>query len=224
MAVRGGKAFDGIELRMEEGATFAGTLRAGDAPVPPGVRYQVIRREVTNGVPKLVSLSYAPVNADGRFTSRPIPPGDYYLVAWPAPSNGSESGPAGFAVTYFPGTPRIAEARLITLKAGERRDDLNFALVKTEMFTVAGAVHDAAGKPVHGLEVGLSFDTPPHWTRGTARTAADGTFAIANVQNGSYVLRGSRKTAAGTWESGELHFDVAGGDVAHLLVKLGGVR
>lgn len=218
IAVRSGTTHDGIELQLTQGAIISGVISAGDGALPDGIRFQVMRREVTNGSVKLVPLAYAPVSQGGHFKTFPVTPGDYYVVASPAPA-GRPGTTGGFAVTYFPGTPRVSDATLITVKEGDHRE-VNFRLVTAPTFTVSGVVYDPSGAPLRDVTVGVEFDTPPNWIRGSGRTGSDGGFSIAGLQDGSYVLHTSRKNAAGRQEIGEVHFDVNGADVQHLTVRM----
>jgi hypothetical protein len=219
IAVRGGSTHDAIELRLAPAGTITGVISAPDRELPEGLRFQVVRREVTAGIERLVALSYALVRRDGRFTASGLAPGDYYLVASPAPF-GSPGTRDGFAVTYFPGTPRRSDATVIAVKAGDLRE-ANFQLAAAGTFSVSGVVSDVAGSPLTDVTVGVTFAEPPNWIRGTARTGTDGRFVIGGLQDGSYVLRASRTNAAGRQEMEAIYFDVNGADVPYLIVRMG---
>jgi hypothetical protein len=219
IAVRRGSTDDGIELRLALAGTITGIISAATGELPAGLRFQVVRREITAGIEKLVALSYAPVRQDGRFTASGLPAGDYFVVVSPAPY-GSPGRRDGFAVTYFPGTSRLGEATVIAVKAGDRRE-ANFQLVTAATFNVSGVAYDAAGSALTDVAVSVSFDVPPNWIRGAARTGTEGRFVIGGLQDGRYVLHATRTNAAGRHETGEVHFDVNGADVSHLTVRMG---
>jgi hypothetical protein len=219
IAVRRGSTYDGIELRLAPAGAITGIISAAKGKLPAGLRFQVVRREITAGSEKLIPLGYAPVRPDGRFTASGLAPGDYYLVASPAPF-GSPGTSDGIAVTYFPGTPRLSEATVIAVKAGDLRH-ANFQLVEAATFSASGVVSDVAGSPLTDVTVAVSFDVPPNWIRGTARTGADGRFVIRGLQDGRYVLRVTRTNAAGRQEMEAIYFDVNGADVPYLIVRMG---
>ena len=218
IAVGSRSTHNGIELRMAPAGTIAGIINAANGELPAGLRFQVVRREIINGIEKLVARSYALVRQDGSFNASGLPPGDYYLVASPAPY-GSPGKVGGFAVTYFPGTSRLNDATVIAVKAGDLLQ-ANFQLVEAPTFSASGVVYDAAGSPLSDIAVGVSFDVPPNWIRGSTRTGTDGRFAIGGLQDGSYVLHATRTNAAERQEIGEVHFDVNGADVPHLTVRM----
>ena len=207
---------DGFELRLARGVMITGRIiDARGGPVKK-IRVHPVRREVTNGIVRLVPASYLQVDASGAFRFANLPPGEYYLGASPAPEGGDAGGASGYAFTYFPGTARFAEARSFVLKPGESRA-VDFALVEVQAFRISGIVYDSSGKPLANATVSLSLETEPKWMMGETRTAADGTFAVTGVPPGRYVLHASRQRV----EFGEVHLDVDDGDVANLIVRLG---
>ena len=216
--IRAGETRDGFELRLARGAIVSGVIRADGGPPPDGVTFQLLRRDVVAGIEKLVPLGYAPVRQGGAFQTAAVPPGEYFVVAQP-PRQGLRGRPGGFAVSYFPGTAKVSDAQALALKAGERRH-VEFPLVTAATHTISGVVHDSSGAPLAGASVGVSFDTPPQWIRGSATTAADGTFSISGLQDGSYVLRTGRKNAAGRQEMAEAHIDVRGADLQHVILRM----
>lgn len=207
---------DGFELRLARGVILTG--RITDARGRPGRKTRVhpIRREVTNGIAKLVAVPYRPVSLSGAFEFTALPPGEYYIGASPIPEGNDAGGASGYAITYFPGTTKFAEAQSVALKPGESKR-VNFALAETRAFRVSGIAYNYAGNPIANASVGLSLETEPKWMRGDTRTAADGTFTLTGVQPGKYVLRVSRQLV----ELGEVHFDVDDADVGNLIVRVG---
>jgi Carboxypeptidase regulatory-like domain len=218
IAVRGGTRYDGIELQLARGATISGVISVVEGTLPEGVRFQTLRRETRNGATTFVPQSYLIVGRNGRIKTAAVMPGDYYVVASPAPA-GSPGATSGFAVTYFPGTPRLNEATFITLKEGDH-PELSFQLVAAPTFSISGIVYDASGRPLQDVSIGVSFDSPPNWIRGSGRTRSDGRFSISGLQNGSYVLLVIRKNADGQREMAEVHFEVNGADIQDLIARM----
>jgi hypothetical protein len=216
--VRGGASHDGIELRLVPGGVVAGTIAGPGGARTDGVRLQLVRRDVINGIVRLVPLSYAPVR-DGRYRTAPVAPGDYYVRAFPPPA-GTEPVVSGVAPTYFPGTSKVGEATLITIKAGDVRE-ADFSLVAARTFAVSGTVSDASGAPLRDGVVTIDEDGSPAWIRGTGKTDGNGRFTIRGLTDGRYVLHAMRpRTTERPMEIGEVHFDVNGGDVDHLVVRV----
>ena len=207
---------DGFELRLARGMILTGRITDARGRPAKGIRVHPVRREVTNGSARLVAMPYLPVTASGAFEFPTLPPGEYFVGASPAPEGSNAGGASGYAITYFPGTTKFSEAQSFLVKPGESRE-VNFTLARTQAFRVSGIAYDAAGNRIVNSTVSLSLDTEPMWITGNTRTASDGTFALAGVQPGRYVLRVSRQFA----ELGEVHFDVEDADVGHLIVRVG---
>jgi hypothetical protein len=79
----------------------------------------------------------------GNFRLYGLPPGDYFVSAnnrnntmmMPGVNN---TEPDGFAPTYYPGTPNLAEATRVTVKAGQEMSGANFALIVARMARIRG--------------------------------------------------------------------------------------
>ena len=54
--------------------------------------------------------------------------------------------PSGYAATYFPGTPNVAEATRITLAVSQENTGVSFGLIATRLVRVSGQVLTSAGR------------------------------------------------------------------------------
>jgi hypothetical protein len=142
---------DGFELRLARGVILTGRITVARGRPWKKTRVHPIRREVRNGVTRLVAVPYRQVSLSGAFEFPALPPGEYYIGASPIPAGHDAGGASGYAITYFPGTTKFAEAKSIAVKAGESRQ-VNFALAETQAFRVSGS-------PTTSLET--PWRTPP---------------------------------------------------------------
>lgn len=109
----------GIPIPQEQGGIITGTLKADDGKPVAGVRVAVL------AVPERVAdISYATAmtsqgetDKDGHFRLENIPPGRYYITA------GRVDYP-----TYFPGTQDITTGKIVTVKAGDLLEGVEFAM------------------------------------------------------------------------------------------------
>jgi hypothetical protein len=103
---------------------------------------------------------------------------------------------SGYANTYYPGTPNVADATRVTLAVSQENTSVNFGLIATRLVRVSGQVlmsdgapasggsimllpSNAQGRPAIGMQQGGS---------GT-RIDANGTFRISNVAPGRYQVQ-----------------------------------
>jgi protocatechuate 3,4-dioxygenase beta subunit len=106
---------------------------------------------------------------------------------------------------YFPGTPVAANATAITVKAGEERSGLDFAVHRIPVATIRGRIVAPDGTPAAGAFVQITHESGRVEIPGapaapvTATAGADGTFALTPVSPGTYRLlaRGNLTTPPG---------------------------
>ncbi len=112
-----------------------------------------------------------------------------------SPLDGSAE-PVAYAPTYYPGVSSPGEARPVSVGLGAEALDIDFALLLVRTWQVSGRVTMPDGSPAINSTVSLSSDDGgggrgggPFGGNFASRVQADGSFAIANVPPGRYVLR-----------------------------------
>jgi hypothetical protein len=127
---------------------------------------------------------------------------DRTLQARPPPGSGSSAnGPAAatsthvsFAPVFFPGTTSLSGATTITLKRGEERAGVDFALRLVPTARIDGTVTGLDGQPVTNAEVVATLVTDAfsldlfRGTLGSTRSDARGRFSYPGVSPGHYVI------------------------------------
>jgi protocatechuate 3,4-dioxygenase beta subunit len=112
------------------------------------------------------------------------------------------------APIYYPGTPVPADAMPVTLKAGEERSGLDFAVRKVPIATVRGKIVGPTGAPVAAAFVQLAVEagaaefgaTTPAPV--TAIAGPDGVFTVTPVSPGQYQLLARADISAGAGRAG----------------------
>ncbi len=103
----------------------------------------------------------------------------------------------GFAPTYYPGTPTVADAQQVPVRAGTEVT-ANFALLPARTLTIGGTAVDSEGKPIVNGFIMVQegpAGTPDMFTMSAgAMTRPDGTFTVANLTPGEYVLHVNTET------------------------------
>jgi hypothetical protein len=192
-----GQTLEKIDFHLPRGSVIVGRIvdEFGEPVTGANVKALVSRR--AGGTRRLVSFGYAQTNDIGQYRLFGLPPGEYYVTAGgPDSAHGSEgmtdnpSG-SGYAPTYYPGTPSLAEAQRITVNVGaEVSADLQ--LTPTRVSRISGTIVDQNGRPAGAAFVSLqrreSALGDGDTTFSTASVGAEGAFSISNVAPGAYYL------------------------------------
>lgn len=185
------------DMKLSRASALEGTLLDEFGEPAPGVLVQVAQRQYAAGRHRLMPvgarITTAPSDDRGRYRISNLAPGDYYVAALSGVyTEANEVG--GFAPTYHPGTADSGGAAPVTVAFGVDTAGITFALVPANTFSVSGTMVDAEGKPVSGRG-SLWLATPDRLNRADfnlarAVTAADGTFVLRNVPQGTYTMQG----------------------------------
>lgn len=133
----------------------------------------------------------------------------------------------GYAPTFAPGTPDIAAADVVTVRLGERRVDINIAIVWAESANVEGTVHIPDGVEPKGLvRVMARSDAVTLGLRGPLSPGTrvgvrpDGSFRMTGLPPGRYHLeaRGQAGDGAALWANSTI--DVNGVDLSGVSMTL----
>jgi hypothetical protein len=129
-----------------------------------------------------------------------------------------------YAPTYYPGVASVNEAKPVTVGLSQELLDINFNMQLVRASRVAGHVMNADGTEATSGNVNLAPDTGTGaaaqvGTNYGARIQWDGSFSIANVPPGRYVLR-ARGANWDTPQYAQQPISVNGVDVDDLTVVL----
>ena len=169
--------------------------------------------------------------SEGVFVFDQLPPGSFQVRAIPPPKleapKSPQDEPLIWAPTYYPNVTESFRAELLTMLAGQDRDDCDIKLRAVPVFHVRGVVVDEDGKPVPGAAVKLlspdgldarshaSFEEPA----AHAAAADDGAFDLAGVRPGEWFLMASGKRG-GKSLSGVMTGMISKGDWENVRLQL----
>jgi hypothetical protein len=200
-ALNGGRVlsiFDGsaprsLDMLLSGGGAVSGTIvdAAGEPFQGIAVRALRVNREHERSVAR--AYGWERVTDDrGRYRLFGLAPGSYLVVAsLDATEFASGGATAGFAPQYFPGTPHVVVARALLVEANVDLSGADFSFAATPVVRVAGKALDAMGQPLVGrvwLNVSQrsgAIATEPR----VVRTGAGGSFELADVAPGDYVIQ-----------------------------------
>jgi protocatechuate 3,4-dioxygenase beta subunit len=159
----------------------------------------------------------------GHFRLFGLPPGDYYVSATLRSGGPEVTDPmgelSGYAATYFPGTPNVAEATRITLGVSQENTAISFGLIATRLVRVAGQVLMSDGSPASNGMVVLVPSTVSGrpglaMQQGGAGNRIDqtGAFRVTNVAPGRYQVQ-ARAGVGREFELARLDLSVGTDDV-----------
>jgi uncharacterized protein (DUF2141 family) len=223
-----------IVIRMMRGAVITGTLL--DESEQPAVDTGVVamRNVVQNGERRLVALGDYVVGATPPAGSTGASPlelretSDLDLHHARTGTRGSPAPPqrrVAFAPTFFPGTSLASQAVTVTLRGGEERTGVDFAIQMVATARIEGAVSIPDGGPLPpGTQVTMiaggqtAFPGVDVDGLRSARVPPDGSFSFSGVTPGVYTLLARATLPAVVWASTEIAVD--GDSIAGLAMTL----
>jgi hypothetical protein len=208
-----------VDFALPRGSVITGRIvdefgePTADVMVAP-MRYQFLqgrRRLMPVGRPAMT-------NDIGEFRLFGLAPGQYYLSAtlraMGMMMDTASDDRSGYAPTYYPGTPNVAEAQRITVPLGGAVNDMNMALVQTRTARISGTALDASGKPLSGgFLMVMQRNGPMVMSSGGTQVRPDGTFTVSNVAPGDYTLMAQMPGMPGENDSATALVSVNGDDV-----------
>jgi hypothetical protein len=196
-----GQTAEKVNFVLSRGSVIAGRVVDDGGEGVSGTQVAAMRYQFVGGSRRLVpgggEGSTDRTDDQGNFRLFGLPPGDYYVSATNRNNsmimpNMNSTEVDGYAPTYYPGTPNMAEATRITVRAGQEMTGANFAMVISRMARVRGRALNASGGPVTqamlmlapadlGFNMGMNMMN--------SIVGGDGSFQFANVPPGRYNLQ-----------------------------------
>ena len=242
-----GQQLKGVDFRLPRGSVIAGAIFDEDGEPMPGVSVRVVRYQYLQGQRRLTPAGGGQTDDKGQYRIWGLMPGDYYVDAIARNFSGSGRGgrpsigpgrgggpPAGvafaddeeslaYAPTYYPGVSNVNDATQLTVGLSQERLDVNFNMQLVHAARISGHVTNPDGSEVSSGNVNLLNDAVPG--RGQigvnygGRIDWDGSFSIANVPPGRYILR-ARGTDSETPQYAAQPVSINGQDIDDVTVIL----
>jgi hypothetical protein len=215
-----GAVLEHIDFALPPGAVVTGRVvdEAGEAVAHASVSLK--RRRYIDGARRLVAESGSSTDDRGEFRIFGVPPGEYVIVATFDVRHLGSRDRVRYVPTYYPGTPVVKEAQRVTVGPGQEVPGITIALARAATATIRGVVRASGPASLGALAFVIARENSGAEAYGetaTAIAAGDGSFAIAGLLPGAYLV-----TARSVSESefASLEVVVEGTDVAGVTLPL----
>jgi Carboxypeptidase regulatory-like domain len=227
-----GQRLDKLTIALPRGGVIAGRVMDEFGEPLAEVQVQVLRSMMQGGGRRMMPAGRGDNTDDqGAFRIFGLQPGEYVVSATLRNESSmnmtgkSGTGPEqGYAPTYYPGTPTVADAQRVSVGVGQEVTGVAFGLTPTRVARISGRV---VGGTREGAQefVSLTPDEPLvggfGMGGGGGPVQPDGTFEIGGVAPGRYILRTQpRGPRDGDTLVGMTTVTVAGADLAGIVLTL----
>jgi hypothetical protein len=215
-----GAVLQNIDFALPPGGVVTGRVvdEMGEAVAQASV--SLARRRYIDGERQFVAERGGSTDDRGEFRIFGVPPGDYVMIARLEVMDSGSRDRVRYVPTYYPGTPIADEAQRITVGAGQEVPGIVVALARATTATVRGVIRGSRQAALGPFTFVTARDIggPRAESRiATAITGGDGSFAIAGLLPGTYVVEAQSASAS---ESGSMEVVVGGADVTGVTLML----
>jgi hypothetical protein len=209
------------DIPLTRGGVISGRIYDASGESIAGLHVRVYRARMEGGTRRLKTVGAADLTDDtGAFRVYGLPPGDYYVAASLRVAPIDSIVQTTYAPTYFPGTGDLAEAQRIKLGLGTDAT-ATFPLLPVRRTRISGVVMNGAGSPADAFLSLVSEESEfgvPIGAGGVTRS--DGTFTLADVEPGRYVLKATLR-GDGPDESAAMPLTTDGSELSGITLVTG---
>jgi len=235
LALSPGENRHGLEIKLLPAAVIAGRIYDEDGE-PSSQTVVMASREVYHeGHRTLAAKGYAQTDDLGQYRIFGLAPGRYYVSAMQRDWNeingdrefnamAGEKAERGYIKTYYPGTPDPGRAAVIVVKEGEEVGGTDIAMKQVVVHRIRGKLVNAVTHKgaVDAELVLIARGQKLEWDfeAGQQVKKADGTFEIANIVPGAYLLAAFWNDQGKSYTTQE-KIDIGESDVEGLSLVIG---
>ena len=224
MDLKPGQALS-IDLPMQPGAALEGRILKENGDPAGNIIVSAVRMAYDVNGRKPTSVQQVKTDDLGRFRVHTLPPGDYQIDAAPDPLDANRQiqtpgqRPPTPSRTYYPGTLRFEEARVVSVTVGQTAGSLDFTIANLPMALLRGKVTSADGAPANGAAVRLQRVGGPVGEVRGASSIQSNDFSYPSVPAGDFwMMAVARPAPSADPEFGLMRLSMDGRDIANLTV------
>jgi len=205
VSLLGGQDPSSIDFRLQENGAVSGRVLGQSNEPMPGLEVVLIGREYFAGALRYYRRRATATDDRGEYRLQEIPPGTSFLLLArerntgmspmsQVPNDPKLRRPAP-APTYYPNSTRPEEGELITLRAGESRENIDIRMLRSPSYCVEGTLRAAGGPAdlsfwIHEEEMSFGLG-PSGGVTGVppgGKCGPDGKIRVCGLHPGSYRL------------------------------------
>jgi protocatechuate 3,4-dioxygenase beta subunit len=219
-----------IAVKLPVQGVVTGRVIDEDGEPMANVRIQLMQQGYMNGKKTLWPMASGSTNDKGEYRVFGVAPGKYYASAnamgqfggWSQPEVRSDKGEQlSYAPTYYPNAASASEGALLDIVAGADLAGIDFRLVKSRSYKIAGKVTGGVSRNMGIQLIPKNTSGGSQWDRMMfSQTDDKGGFVFRGLRPGSYSLSASAWSEDGG-KTAHLQVDVADSDVEGLQLAFG---
>jgi hypothetical protein len=197
--VAAGHKLEGLSIALARAGAIEGRVFDEDGDPIVEAAVSAMRAQLVNGERRLRRVGN-PVrtNDRGEYRLFGLPAGEYAVMSSLSGAQLIVTEPqqpqkaprrTDYAPVFYPSTPDVSEAELISLKAGQNSSEVNLVVRRVRLASVTGVVLASEGTLLDGTQVTLVRAATFGGLVGASRVSANGAFGIDGVPPGRYVLQ-----------------------------------
>jgi Carboxypeptidase regulatory-like domain len=199
LTLRPGQDLKDLQFRLIPSGVISGKIYDDDGEPLPSVQVSAVHQVYSEGKRSRASATSAQTNDLGEYRLFGLSPGRYFVsCVYPRWQRGEpedetiDTQEEGYAKLYYPGTPDVAKAGPITIKAGDEVSSIDVLMRKVPVHQVRGNLYNQiTHKPgVGAMVILIPKNGNKEWdyTSPTTVQKPDGSFVIQEILPGSYLL------------------------------------
>jgi carboxypeptidase family protein len=211
VTIRAGETLEKIDITLPASGAISGRILDTNGDAVEGIDVRLMQLRFAANRRRLLPVTGVGrrlTNDQGRYRLYGVPPGEYIVMApigdQPVPP-ASLILPPDYGSSYAPGTPNIADARVVTVGLAEQVDDVDMTLARGAVARISGVVVDSLGKPLRARILMSRSQRSNEITTEPSSTSsnADGSFEFRGVPSGEWVLQASTGGNVNKGQEGE---------------------